>query len=56
MTLSRRELALISQLYRRAPWCSHPIPARVIPGRDEVASPESIHPPAPTLDGFRARR
>jgi hypothetical protein len=28
----------------------------VIPGRDEVASPESIAPPSPRPDGFRARR
>ena len=27
----------------------------VIPERDEVASPESIHPPTLTHDGFRAR-
>jgi hypothetical protein len=29
---------LIGQLYRRASWCSHPIPALVIPGSNEVAS------------------
>ncbi|WP_234682004.1 hypothetical protein [Bradyrhizobium monzae] len=27
----------------------------VIPGRDEVASPESIHPPTLPPDGFRVR-
>ncbi|WP_198033886.1 hypothetical protein [Bradyrhizobium sp. WSM2254] len=27
----------------------------VIPGRDKVANPESIHPPTLPLDGFRAR-
>ncbi len=31
------------------------VPVAVIPGRDEVASPESIVPPTLRPDGFRAR-
>jgi hypothetical protein len=55
MTLSRRELAwsASSIAARNDAATRFPLSPRVIPGRDEVASPESIHPPTLTRDGFR---